>query len=543
MEKYKKLSGGILGKYYDKVKNTLLFKIDYKEHAETYNQEQGEWNAEPEFSGKYIDICVKIYEEHGETAALDHATAVVESILENMRDDGYICKLKEGSEFINFGVWNQMFTLLGMLSYYRVTDDKKVLDACEKCIAYIMNHFVKKGYDILDCINNGTQHGCILFVLSDVYRYTKDEKYIRYMNYIISRFKNSDLNFLNFDNILDLRSKKGIEILIILLGILKYAEITGDNDAVKSVEKYWQQVKDTQIRNTGNGTLNEVWTENALAPAMLDGGQKPNETCVAVGWMELSLYLFKMTKKVQYLNALDRTLYNHILASISENGDDFAYYQPNFGRKVRTTGEGLYKCCRYRGFTLFTYMSDMLFWEDDSNIIPMLYTDCEYCSDGIKISEKTAYPFNGDLKFTIDSYKKKLLKLRVPTGYQLKSLKMNGTDKAYSRDEGYVIYELLPGEHYEIQLSLEPLINIETGNINGKRVGAISYGQVLLALSNKTPDVIIDVDNLAMLREESDNAYLTFKCNAKENGKNTQAVFTDYASADGYRVWFDAVQK
>ena len=102
---------------------------------------------------------------------------------------------------------------------------------------------------------------------------------------------------------------------------------------------------------------------------------------------------------------------------------------------------------------------------------------------------------------------------------------------------------MLPGEHYEIQLSLEPLMSIETGSINGKRVGAISYGQVLLALSNKTPDVIIDVDDLRMLKEESDNAYLTFKCNAKENGKNTQAVFIDYASADGYRVWFDAVQK
>lgn len=538
MNNYKKLSDGILGKYYRKVKDTLLFGIDCAEHAGTYEHEHGEWNAEPEFSGKYIDLCVRIYEEHGERSALEHAKTVVDSVIRNMRDDGYICHLKKGSEFINFGVWNQMFTLFGMLSYYRVTRDINVLEACEKCIDYIMGHFINDGYDILDCINNGTQHPCILFVLGDFYTYTKNEKYIDYMRHIISRFKNSDLNFFEFDSILDLRSKKGIEIFVILLGILKYAEITGDSDAIKSVKKYWQQVKDTQIRNTGNGTLNEVWTENALAPAMLDGGQKPNETCVAVGWIELSLYLFKITNDVRYINAVDKTLYNHILASISENGDDFAYYQPNFGRKIRTTGDDLYKCCRYRGFTLFTYMSDMLFWENGNSIVPMIYTDCEYCSDGVKISEKTVYPFGGNIEFSIDSYKKMFLKLRLPDGYEIESLNINGTNENYLLEAGYIIYELLPEEHYEIRLSLKPLVIIETGSINGKKVGAVSCGQVLLALSGETTDTLIDFDDFQLSRAESDGAYAMFKCNAIKNGKNTEAVFTDYASADGYSVWF-----
>ena len=308
------------------------------------------------------------------------------------------------------------------------------------------------------------------------------------------------------------------------------------------MEKYWQQVNDTQIRNTGNGTLNEVWTENALAPAMLDGGQKPNETCVAVGWIELSLYLFKITNNVRYINAVDKTLYNHILASISENGDDFAYYQPNFGRKIRTTGDDLYKCCRYRGFTLFTYMSDMLFWEDENSIVPMIYTNCEYCSEEVKILEKTAYPFDGKLEFSIDSHKKRVLKLRLPEGYEFESMTINGAESDCSIDAGYIIYELLPGEHYEIQLILKPLIIAETGNINGKRVGAISYGQVLLALSDETPDVLIDFDNFRLSLDESDKAYIAFKCNAIRNGKKTEAVFTDYASADGYSVWFRMTQ-
>jgi DUF1680 family protein len=174
------------------------------------------------------------------------------------------------------------------------------------------------------------------------------------------------LNFLEFDSILNLRSRKGIENFVILLGILKYAELTGDIQAVESVKKYWQELHDTQIRNTGNGTISELWSENGNAPAMLGVDQKASETCVAVGWIELSLSLFKITKDVKYINVIDKTLYNHILASISEDGDDFAYYQPNCGKKVRTTEAARYKCCRYRGFTLFTYMPDMLFFEDEA---------------------------------------------------------------------------------------------------------------------------------------------------------------------------------
>ena len=57
----KRLFDGILGDYYEKVKNALLYDVDAEQHANTYIGEHDEWYAEPEFSGKYIDICVKIY--------------------------------------------------------------------------------------------------------------------------------------------------------------------------------------------------------------------------------------------------------------------------------------------------------------------------------------------------------------------------------------------------------------------------------------------------------------------------------------------------
>ena len=534
-----KLYGSILGEYYEKVKNALLNIIDVNEHVNTYVGEQHEWNANPEFSGKYIDLCMKIYERHEDKKALEHGTLVVESIIKNMCNDGYTGTLEKGNEFVKFSVWNQTFTVFGMLSYYRVTNDKKVLSACEKCISFIMDYFIEEGNDILDCINCGTQHSSILFILGDMYRFTGKEIYMKHIMYILDRFKNSNLNFLNFDSILNLRSRKGIENFVILMGILKYAELNGDAEAVESVKKYWQELKNTQIRNTGNGTNAELWYENGNAPAMLGAEQKPNETCVAVGWIELSLYLFKLTKDVRYINAIDKTLYNHILASIAENGADFAYYQPNYGKKIRTTEESKYKCCRYRGFTLFTYMPDMLFWEDEDTLIPMIYTGCEYESDSVKVTEKTNYPFDGDITFSIDVSKNKLLKLRIPEDYDIKCLMINNEKQSFSEENGYINIFLEANKHYEINLMLVLRIIVEKGNIDGVNVASVSLGQVLLALYDKDNDITVDIDNLNLTRLEHNNkGYVVFKGKGIKGKKETDVIFTDYASADDYKVWF-----
>lgn len=538
-----KLTDGILAEDYRKVIHTLVHTINPEDHVRSF---MGKYDenicnfAEPEFSGKYLDLCCKIYERYQDEKALENAQKVVNSILEYMDQDGYIGCLIKGHEFHAFGVWNQMFTIMGLLSFYRATGREEALEAGERCASYIMDHFIDKGVDIFDCLNDGTEHSSILWVLSDLYQLTGKEKYKKYMLYIIDRFRNSDLNFLDFEDIFELRSQKGIEIMIILMGILKYAELCDDRQAVKSVEKYWQQVRDTQIRNTGNGTINEFWSRNGNSAAMLGKEQKPNETCVAVGWIELSLHLFKITKEAKYLNVIDKTLYNHILASISENGDDFAYYQPNYGEKVRTTGRGLYKCCRYRGFTLFTCMPQMLCCADEKAIIPILYTNAEFETDGMKIIEKTDYPFDKEVKFCISSEKimDKQLKLRVPEHYLVKELAVNDCLISLEITDGYVVINLTGMKNCEVKMDLEPEFVIETGVIDEKNVMALSFGQVLLALKDENGEISVSKDQMKLERVENpENAYLEFHGIGMKEGCETKIEFTDYASADGYRVW------
>ena len=312
-------TNGILYEYREKIIENLIYKIDADLHAETYTGNKGsDMYAEPEFTGKYLDLCMKIYRDQKNQRALENAKKVVDSIITNQRADGFLGCLPEGKENLNFGVWNQAFTLLGLTSYYLETGDKRALEAAHKSVSYTMDNFIEGRADILEALNGGTQHISILYFICLLYKATKEEKYKEYILFIVETIKHSDLNFFQFEDILELRTRKGIENFVILLGILEYAEIFGDKEAVLAVEKYWQQVADTQIRNTGNGTIKEFWTEGGNGCMLLGTDIKANETCVAVGWIELSLALFYRKQDAKYLDAIDKTLYNHILASIAE---------------------------------------------------------------------------------------------------------------------------------------------------------------------------------------------------------------------------------
>lgn len=525
------LTSGILYEYRQKVIENLIYEVDADVHADTYTvRENYDMYAEPEFTGKYLDLCMKMYRTYKNETALANAKKVVDSIVKNQRADGFLGCLPDGKETMNFGVWNQAFTVLGLVSYYRETGDEKALEAADKSVCYTMDHFMGGKADILDALNGGTQHISILYFICLLYKATKDEKYKKYILYIVDTIKESDLNFFDFEDILELRTRKGIENLIILLGILEYAGIFGDKEAVLSVEKYWQQVADTQIRNTGNGTITEFWTEKGGGCMLLGPDIKANETCVAVGWIQLSLALFYLKQDVKYLDQIDKSLYNHMLASIAEDGSDFAYYQPNYGKKIKTKKVGLYKCCRYRGFTLFSYMDEMLYYEDEKSLIPMIYASGHYCSEDVDVVMETNYPFETNVSLKVTAYCNKVLKLRIPKNYTVAEVIVNGSQKDYEIVEGYIAIELQKNASVQVKLSLQPELYVEHGKIEEQEYVAFTYGCVLLAAKNEDEKAVVQRQNMNPHCIDSiGNTNLSFEI--------SDILYCDYASADNYSVW------
>lgn len=52
--------------------------------------------------------------------------------------DGYIGNYKREAQLTNWDIWGRKYTSLSLLSYYRLTGDKKALNAVERLINHLM---------------------------------------------------------------------------------------------------------------------------------------------------------------------------------------------------------------------------------------------------------------------------------------------------------------------------------------------------------------------------------------------------------------------
>ncbi len=549
-----KLENGLLSNVYIGCFDHMINGIDPKIHEKAY---VGEHNfigfAESEFAGKYMDICVQFYKYTKDERILAYAVGVANSVVENQREDGYIGGYVKGKEWGEFSVWNQAFTVFGLISVYEETDEKKYFAAAEKTLTFIAEHYLAGLDDILDTQNSGSQHLAILIPAAKLYAMTKNAVYRDFVEHIFERMRYSDNNFTEFESILDLRSKKAIENLCGLIGMAMYSDNVGDEKILGAVKKYWQELADQQIGETGNGTNGEGWYDGAKTPRFIPYEKAPNENCVAVGFAELSAVLFKTEPHSKYLDAIEKTLFNHLLGSLDPEYSDFAYYQPNFGKRITHTKPTAYKCCRYRGFSAISNLAHNLFYENGGCVIPMIYTNASFENANIKIKEETNYPFDGKINFTFSG--KGTVKLRIPAWCKHFTLSKNGE----KLDTGAVIngFITLSGDWQEegFTLDLCAEISVRHAEIYGDGYCQLSYGCVLLALNCECEDKEIYISredevyftkidiSKPLERVKSDGYNLEFSAEGEVYGLPAKIQITDYASAakksknDKYMTW------
>ena len=141
---FARLTAGELFDRFSKVRANFYEKIDEKIHAATYEGEHELKYAEPEFTGKFMDICARYYEREGDVRALKKGMAVVDSIEKNIRADGYLGMLGEGNELAMFSVWNQSFTLYGLTRMYAATGEERIKILVHRAADWIVNVFSRE---------------------------------------------------------------------------------------------------------------------------------------------------------------------------------------------------------------------------------------------------------------------------------------------------------------------------------------------------------------------------------------------------------------
>ena len=245
-------------------------------------------------------------------------------------------------------------------------------------------------------------------------------------------------------------------------GAADVAAQTGDAEYMKAMRTVWEDVVYRNMYITG-GIGSAGSNEGFSVDYDLPNEQAYCETCASVGMVFWNQRMNAMTGNGEYIDVLERSLYNGALDGLSLSGDRFFYGNPlaSRGQHYRREWFGT-ACCPANIARMIASLGDYIYAKSDDAIYVNLFvgsnTTISLKSGNVGVKMETNYPREGNIKLNIDPLKisKFSLNLRIPGwaqgqtstnklydfsdfGSAIIYLKVNGKDEPVRMENGYII--------------------------------------------------------------------------------------------------------
>lgn len=575
---------GYLGDKIDLCISQRIKKQDVQMLVDPFKKRNETNRWQTEFWGKWILSAIASYEYNHDPEMLAHIQQAVSGLLETQTPDGYIGNYSPEAQLKEWDIWGRKYTLLGLLAYYDISGDKKVLDASQKLADHLLSEV---GPDKADIVKTGNYHGMpsssILEPMVLLYRHTGKKRYLDFARYIVAQWETADGPKLISKALegVDMASRfpfpkvwwswdngqKAYEMMSCYEGLLELYRMTGEPGYLKSAEMAVKNIIDTEINVAGSGTAFECFYH---------GGQRQTEptyhtmeTCVTFTWIKLCNNLLRLTGNPLYADQIEKTVYNALMASMKFDGSQIAKYSPLEGR--RHEGEHQCEmpinCCNANGPRAFTLIPKMALMTSENEIVVNLYSESRATillgekkkKNKVTLEQSTSYPKTDRVEITLHPEKPGTftLALRIPSWSEHSSLSVNdipveGTIGGMYRK---ITREWSSGDKVVLQLDM-------TGRLvtlNGYQ--AILRGPVLLARDSRFDDGYVDETaiiqqqgskvDLQVTVDQPANMWMSFTAplvlgtDLEGEFRNPRPVhFCDFGSAGNtwsedsrYRVW------
>lgn len=480
-----------------------------------YNKtETRRWQSE--FWGKWMLGAVLSYRYTQDQVLRDSIEYGIKGLLGSQLSNGYIGNYAEEAQLQEWDVWGRKYSMLGLLTYYDLTGDKKVLDACCKVADHLMTQVGPGKANIVSTGNYfGMASSSILEPMIFLYRRTGDKRYLDFARYIVEQWETDKgprliskaekgvpvgdrfphpttigKPWFGKDN-----GEKAYEMMSCYEGLLELYKITGEMRYLSAVEKTVRSIIDTEINVAGSGSAFECWYHGKAQQT------RPTyhtmETCVTMTWMKLCQTLLSLTGNPVYADQIELTTYNALLASMKDDASQIAKYSPLEGQ--RHPGEeqcGMHiNCCNANGPRGFALLPEFAVMQGNNEIFINLYTDfsTEIALDKkkkMRISQETAYPVDGSVRIMVDTDKPEMrtISLRIPVWSRNNSISVNG-----EKQEGIVA-----GNYYQINRTwnkgdvIELQLDVRGRVVKENNYAAILKGPVVLARDTRLSKGFVD---------------------------------------------------
>lgn len=535
------------------------------------------WEKSPEtFSlaghslGHFLSALSECYAKSGDEKLKQKILYIVSQLesVQNNAKSGYIGGCKENCFTELFdknltswaeGYWVPWYNLhkifKGLTDAYSVTEDQTVLRvllrfadwACDGLSDFSDEDFEK----MLEY-----EHGGMNEVFANLYRITKNEKYL----YFAEKFTHKKLFrfLLKGEDKLDGWHANTQIPKVTGMAAIYAAAPEAHKEYRTAAENFWRFVTQDRSYAIGGNSDKEHFEKKGKETL----SKKTCESCNTYNMMRLCEYLFSFEQKSEYFDWYENALLNHILAQQDESGAKMYFVSLLQGH--HRTYEKKYKswwCCTGTGMENPEKYENNIFFFDGSTLYINLYIPSRLETDGISLEINTDYPYSDKINIAvkrnteIDS-----LKLRIPEFSHKAAAIRHGAKEFREIEKGYfTVSNIKGGDTVELTLPME----ITEYKSREKDVCALKYGPVTLCaplgkitdkvseyISNELlidditveyPSLLLNGKSAETCVEISDRKKLIFKIPAKNSTLGTPIILKPFFETrhEFYTVYFD----
>jgi DUF1680 family protein len=408
-----------------------------------------------------IDEIVAVQEPSGYLATQFHGEPLANGRVVDIKDRLTPATLDWGHEDYCLG-----HMLQSSIAYYRATGETKFLDAAARFADYIARDFGPEKKPFL------AGHPVVEMGLIELYRTTGHRRYLDLAHYILNGDPRIDrpaervvytFSGIPFTERTHMQGH-AVRAMYACSGATDYYLESGDPQYWQTLTHLWQDTVDTKMYITGG--LGSRWAGESFGdPYELPNSRSYAETCAAIGGMMWNWRMLAASGDARYTDVMERMLYNAVNVGMSLDGTLYCYANPlespgktdpNWHSKEGTVRNPWYDvlCCppniertlgSLPGYMYSTSRDGLYVHLYDNSLLDWHLED----GTGLKVEQKTRYPWEGTVELTVTPAKKQefTLYLRIP----------GWTSGAKVQVDGKTVKNgVKPGEYLPIRRRWEP---------------------------------------------------------------------------------------
>jgi hypothetical protein len=372
--------------------------------------------AQGEFLGKYIHGMVRDLQYRYDDQLRKRLDKIMDILIASVATDGYAATEVYPVRWLNWDVWEEKYVLYGLLYYYSLTGYKPALDAARQIGDLLCATFGEEPGKLNIIKTNlnfsmGMAATSVLEPLVFLYRYTGEQRYYDFCTHIVTMWEKPYGPKL-ISKMLETRSfantgtGKSYEQISCYLGLVRYYQLTGNPEYLKVLEYVFNDLAENSTYITGSNSESEH-VHQYIANG--DIATWPCESCATAHWVQFCIAMFYMTGDLKYAEEIERTTYNHLLASENPQTGAICYYSPLQNQKPFSYG---ISCCNSSLPRVIAMIPDVL-WAQfaDGGMAIVMYNEARMgdfvdATNGkrvfVDLNIQSDFPKSGHVKITVN---------------------------------------------------------------------------------------------------------------------------------------------